>query len=461
MTTPGRRSSLSSANLPYLVVIGVSLLFIVGFVALGGLSSSGGTAGDVAAPGDTTTTTVAEDGATTEVSDGTTSTVVGDGGTTVTTAGGPTTTTSADGDAAAPAGDLAGLDLALETIVEGLAQPTFATSLPGDDRIFVLERAGTVRTVRGGTVDSEPFLDIRDRVDAASGIEIGLLGLAFHPDDPSRVFVYYTDRENEPILAEFAVNGDRADPSSERIVLDLDKVGLRHNAGMLQFGPEGHLYIAVGDGGEYYLNPQDPSTLLGGILRIDVDSTEGYVVPPSNPFAGGGAGAGEVWSWGMRNPWRYWIDPVEDLVYIADVGQADWEEINVVPLDDGGHNLGWPWFEAETCWEPPEGGCDAVDTEELVFPVHVYSHAEGTCSVTGGVVYRGSAMPALVGHYTFGDWCAGWIRTLRYEEGAASEPVSWPGLASAGQVTSFGVDGDGEILVVTSGGTLSRIVSQG
>ena len=204
------------------------------------------------------------------------------------------------------------------------------------------------------------------------------------------------------------------DPSSEIQLLTFDKPTTRHNGGMLQFGPDGYLWMSLGEGGAASVNSQDPNRLLSSILRLDVDSGEPYGIPEDNPFAGGG-GAPEVWAKGLRNPWRFSIDG--DLIYIGDVGHEDFEEIDIVPLDGAPYNFGWLRMEGTSCFQR---GCDAV-AEGLTLPVVEYTHAEG-CSVTGGFVYRGAAIPELDGHYFYGDWCGEWIRSFRYEGGEVTGP---------------------------------------
>ncbi|HSM02326.1 MAG TPA: PQQ-dependent sugar dehydrogenase [Acidimicrobiia bacterium] len=393
------------------------------------------------------------------------------GGATTTTAAGGTGTTLPDGSGATfpdgpatngptttlPATPLS--SIAVETLVEGLAQPVFATAMPGrEDVLLVVERGGRIKRVHPetGAVDSTLFLNVVDKTRANAGIEVGLLGLAFHPDFETngRVFIYYTDLAFDAVVMEYRVNSSGvADPTSETLILKVDRLAEgehRHNAGMLQFGPDGYLWIASGDNGEFSINPQDPSTLKGGILRIDVDTATPYTTPPDNPFPSGE----EMWAIGLRNPWRFDIDPIDGLIYIGDVGQSTWEEINVVPLANEGYNFGWPQMEGERCWNPATG----CQMEGMELPAVAYNHADGGhCSVTGGYVYRGLEMPELYGHYFFSDWCTGFIRSFRYENGEAGEVTDW-GLADVGQITSFGEDHDGELLVTTYGGTLYRIV---
>lgn len=346
---------------------------------------------------------------------------------------------------------LVGLDT--EIVADGLDQPIILASPPGDGRRFVAERSGVIRILG----NDEPFLDIDERVDSESGIEPGLLGLAFHPDyaDNGRFFVFYSQAGAERTrLSEFGVTAgepDRADHDSEREIIGFEKATNRHNGGMIQFGPDGYLWLSLGEGGQASVHSQDPDTLLSSILRLDVDGDEPYAVPPDNPFAGGG-GAPEVWAYGLRNPWRFSIDPVDGHVYIADVGHSDWEEVNAVPATTGGgFNFGWLRMEGFHCFQR---GCDA-QTEGLTLPVLEYPHAEG-CSITGGAVYRGTAIPELTGHYLYSDWCGGWLRSFRLEDGAATDQTEW--LTGIGQVNGFGQDSSGELYLLTWDGRVLGIV---
>jgi len=361
----------------------------------------------------------------------------------------PTTTPEA------PANPLQGL--ATEVLREGLDQPVFATTAPGDGRLFVVERSGRILIYDPATQEvlPEPFLDIRSKSLATTGIELGLLGLAFHPDYETngRFFVQYTDRSNDTAVAEYVrADLDTADPDSEEIFIAVEREGVRHNAGMLEFGPDGYLYVAIGDGGLFEEFGQDPNHLLGVILRLDMDSGDPYAIPDDNPFASGD-GAPEVWAYGLRNPWRFSIDRSSNTMFIGDVGQADAEEINAVALQPEGYNFGWPVMEGFACWLPREG----CDTSGKVLPVITYDHTEG-CSVTGGYVYRGSSIPELFGHYFYADWCTGWVRSFEPTGDGVLSERDWSDELDPGQVTSFGLDSDGELLYTTFEGTLGRIV---
>jgi glucose/arabinose dehydrogenase len=433
--------SLSRADAPFVALTALAVAAIVWSLMVqnpfgGEPQSAAGTTTTIIDPSDTTTP------------DGTATTLPGDSGTTT-----PEVSTTL------PATPLSGL--AVETIAEGLAQPVFPIALPGEDVLLVVERGGRIKRIDPdtGQVESTLFLDVVNKTRANAGIEVGLLGLAFHPEFETnrRVFIYYTDLDFDAVVIEYRVNASGvADPSSEELILKVDRLATgehRHNAGMLQFGPDGYLYIASGDNGEFSINPQDPTTLKGAILRIDVDSASPYTTPSDNPWADG-SGAPETWAIGLRNPWRFAIDPVENLMYIGDVGQSTWEEVNVVPLSPVGYNFGWPELEGTMCWSPPSD----CQTAGMEMPVVQVNHADGGhCSMTAGYVYRGAAIPELTGHFFFSDWCTGFIRSFRYENGAAGEVTDW-GLEDLGQITSFGVDHEGELLVTTWAGNLLRII---
>ncbi len=363
----------------------------------------------------------------------------------------PTTT-------AGPSAPLQGL--ALEAVATGLHQPTVVTAPGGDPRVFAVERSGSIRIIdpEAGLLE-DPYLNLRDRV-GANGIEQGMLGLAFHPDYATngRLFVYYTDLSGNRQLSEFSVSDDpnRADPEAENVLFELEQPpessDTRHYGGAVVFGPDGYLYVSLGDGADSKNQGQNPDTFFASIVRLDVDSGDPYAIPSDNPFVSGG-GAAEVWAYGLRNPWRFSIDPVENLMYIADVGQERWEEVDIVSVAEGGYNFGWPLTEGTHCFSPSD--CDMTG---LTLPVFEYDHDEG-CSITGGYVYRGNEIPELAGHYFYGDWCGLWVRSFRYEGGAVTAEQDWSGdLVEAGQVNSFGVDGAGELYLANFEGTVFRVV---
>jgi hypothetical protein len=337
-----------------------------------------------------------------------------------------------------------------EEAASGFNDPVFVTIAPGSSDLFVVEQGGSIKIVRDGQILDQPFLDIHDLVTRA-GNEQGLLGLAFHPDYPDdpRLFVDYTNTGGNTTVASYRVVDGVVDPSSATVLLTVKQPASNHNGGMVTFGPDGYLYIGLGDGGaagDKYGNGQNTDTLLAAILRIDVSAATGYTIPPGNPFAGG---APEIWEFGLRNPWRFSFD--HGLLYIGDVGQDHYEEVDVAPVDQGGLNFGWPITEALHCYKPSRG----CDTNGITMPVVEYDHSEG-CSIAGGYVYRGAAIPELDGTYFYADYCSGWIRSFRYVDGAAADEQQW--IDSIGNVTSFGLDAGGELLVVTRGGTIYRMV---
>jgi glucose/arabinose dehydrogenase len=354
-----------------------------------------------------------------------------------------------------------GLDaVALEAVATGLAFPLYLTAPEGDPRLFIVEKGGTIRIVAGGTLLPNPFLDISAQVSA--GREQGLLGLAFHPQyaGNGRFVVHYTDVAGDTRVSGFRVSSDPnlADPASEVTILSADQPFSNHNGGQVLFGPDGYLYVMLGDGG----SSDDPGgrgqalgDLLGSVLRIEPLEAGGYTVPPDNPFVGTTGALPEIWSYGLRNPWRVTFDPATDDLYIADVGEQEWEEISVSTAADGsgrGRNFGWSIMEGPACVR--DAPCD---DEGLELPVLSYNHSVG-CSVTGGFVYRGSAIPSLQGHYFYSDFCSGWVRSFRLENGSAVEQFQWPTLAPGGSVPSFGRDAAGELYVTTASGAVFKIV---
>jgi len=329
-------------------------------------------------------------------------------------------------------------------VADGFSQPVFVTAPPGDERLFVVDQPGVVWVIDEG--DPEVFLDIRNRV--VFGGEQGLLGLAFAPDFASsgRLYVNFVGSGPETRVSEFVASGGAADPGSERLVLSVDQPAPNHNGGMIGFGPDGLLWIGMGDGGgsnDRFGNAQDPSTLLGAMLRID-PAGDPYTIPASNP---GGVFAPEVVAIGLRNPWRFSFD--DGTLWIGDVGQDAWEEIDAVDVATiAGSNFGWPRYEGATCYLTDDCAAD-----DLVAPVFAYPHEEG-CSVTGGYVYRGASLPELDGHYLFGDYCAGWIHGL---PPGGDEPFELFSPGSVPGLTSFGVDSAGELYVTSAGGAVYRI----
>ena len=374
-------------------------------------------------------------------------------------AGNATPSPRASPSAAAPAG----LKVTLQPFVDGLDQPLAAVNAgDGSGRIFVAEQGGRIRIVRDGALLANPFLDVSSEISA--GGERGLLGLAFHPnypDDP-RFFVNYTDTNGDTHIASFTVepaNPDRADPGSEKQILFVDQPYANHNGGGLAFGPDGDLYIGLGDGGsggDPHENGQKLTTMLGKVLRIGVDGTTGdkaYTVPADNPFVGRTEANPEIFAYGLRNPWRFSFDRSSGDLWIGDVGQGAWEEVDVVRKGTSGQNFGWNRMEATHCFRPQEG-CDQTG---LTMPVAEYSHSNG-CTVIGGYVYRGSAQPAMAGDYLFGDYCSGTIWAIS----PAGDQLREPTVVGAmdGSLSSFGEDESGELYATDlSGGRLLRVTA--
>ncbi len=343
--------------------------------------------------------------------------------------------------------------LELTRVVSGLDGPVFLTAPPGDPRLFVVEQPGRIRIIADATLRADPFLDISSRVQA--GGERGLLGLAFHPDYASngRFYVHYTRLDGNSRIARFEVSADpdSADAASETPVLQVFQPFANHNGGMIAFGPGGELFIGLGDGGsggDPQANGQNVDTLLGALLRIDVDAAEPYAIPAGNPFAADG-GRPEIWAWGLRNPWRFAIDETEGRLWIADVGQSRAEELNRQPLDAAGVNYGWNVMEGLECFQ-----ASSCDTGGLATPLLEYEHGPG-CSVIGGFVYRGDGVPELRGEYLFSDFCAGFVRSV--PAAAATPTVTDWDTPELGRVLSFGRDADGELYILTQAGDVWRI----
>lgn len=335
-----------------------------------------------------------------------------------------------------------------------IGYPIHAEPYPGSDLMAIASKEGTVWLWDEAGVDPVPLLDITDRV--LDRGEQGLLGLAFAPDYPEsgRIFVHYTALDGDTVLAEFVEEDGQADPAGT-VLWRTPQPAANHNGGMILFGPDGYLYMGLGDGGgagDRYGHGQNDRSPLGALLRFDV-SEPGLAIPADgNPFP-----APEVWAIGLRNPWRFTIDEPSGTVIIADVGQNLFEEVSVAPLETAGLNYGWPITEGLHCFDPPSG-CDASG---LTLPVLEVPHTDsGTCSITGGVVYRGAAIPELAGHYLFSDYCGGYLRSFPVE-GPFDEPRDWTDqVGIAGQVVAFGTDHAGEVYVLTVSGSVLRLVAE-
>jgi hypothetical protein len=364
----------------------------------------------------------------------------------------------------AAATPLPSVKISLARIVSGLGSSIGVVSA-GDSRLFVIVQTGKILIVDGGAVKGT-FLDISDRI--SSGTERGLIGLAFHPQYASngRFFVRYTDKTGDVRISEFHVSSDpnKADATSERSLLTVShRLAPNHNGGTIAFGPDGYLYIGTGDGGgagDPNGNGQKLSVLLGKMLRIDVDRTSGslnYAIPADNPFVGQSGKRAEIWAYGLRNPYGFSFDKATGDLWIADVGQDHWEEVDRATAADGlgrGANYGWNVIEGGHCYAPAAG----CDTSGKVMPLAEYNHGSGDstgCSIIGGFVYRGSAHPELVGRYFFGDYCSGKIWDLA---AAGPAPQTVQDLDSSGlKITGWGQGADGELYVVATDGGLYQL----
>jgi hypothetical protein len=354
----------------------------------------------------------------------------------------------------------------LQRVGGSFSSPVYLTAPPGDTaRLFVVEKGGRLRIVRHDTLLATPFLNLSGRV--STGSEQGLLSLAFHPQYATngRLYVYYTNTAGDLRVVRYTVSADPnvADSLSGDTVLAVPHPGQsNHNGGLLLFGPDGKLYAGLGDGGgggDPDTNAQNKHRLLGKLLRLDVDGASGYTIPSDNPFATDTSARPEIWAYGLRNPWRYSFDRQTGDLYLADVGQNAWEEVNVSSTASGrgkGVNYGWDVMEGLHCYPPPGTSCNQTG---LTLPVLEYGHTGGACSITGGYVYRGTRVPSLVGHYLYADYCAGFVRSFRYVGGQATDRQDRTAqLDPQGSVSSFGEDARGELYVMTLGGELWRVV---
>jgi glucose/arabinose dehydrogenase len=355
---------------------------------------------------------------------------------------------------AAVAPSLDSLAIKFIPVASGFTKPLYLTHAgDGSGRLFVVEQAGRILIIDEGVVNPTPFLDIVSIVGSDAN-EQGLLGLAFHPNYASNglFFVNYTDKQGDTRIARYSVsdNPDVADPNSAKILLAIDQPYANHNGGQVVFGPDGYLYIGMGDGGaanDPHNNGQNLNALLGKILRIDVDNGDPYAIPQDNPFASNGQGSPEIWSYGWRNPWRFSFDRATNDMYVADVGQNQYEEVHVeLAGTPSGQNYGWRLMEGAHCFDSNE--CDPASLG-LVLPIAEYDHGQG-CSITGGYVYRGSQFPTLTGVYFYGDYCSGIMWALRHEaDGSWSQAEL---LQSGYTISSFGQDEAGEVYLVHHGG---------
>jgi glucose/arabinose dehydrogenase len=356
-----------------------------------------------------------------------------------------------------PSRDAGDFVLTVQEVATGLTSPTYVTSPPGDSRLFVVEQLGRIRIIENGQLLPTPFLDIASRI--SSGGERGLLSVAFHPSYKTNGFfyVYFTAANGDIRVERYSVsaNANIANAASSKLIITAPHSSApNHNGGLAMFGPDGKLYLGLGDGGgggDPFGNGQNKTTLLGALLRIDVDNGDPYSIPAGNPYIGVSGARPELWAIGLRNPWRYSFDKQSGLLYIADVGQDRLEEVNVVPATQAGINFGWNIMEGMSCYN-----ATTCDKTGLQLPVIDYSHSNGACSITGGFVYRGSAMPEVAGQYFYSDYCAGFLKSFRFSNGAATDAHDW-NVGSIGSITSFGEDASGELYMTSSNGKVYKL----
>lgn len=367
---------------------------------------------------------------------------------------------------------MAQVDVRTEVFLSGLSEPIVLTHAPNDaGRVFVAEKRGVIRVVRDGELLPTAFLNISSLISSFG--ERGLLGLAFSPnyDDDGWFFVHYTNNSGNTVIARYSVSStdpNVADPDSAQIILTQVQPFSNHNGGWIDFGPhDDMLYIALGDGGsggDPQGNGQRLTTLLGKILRIDVlgvpDPGLEYAIPADNPFVGTG-NAEEIWAYGLRNPWRNDFDPMTGDLYIADVGQGAREEVNFQPGDsEGGENYGWKCREGDLCFSTSAPCPSSCTINPFVDPVITYDHGPtGGCSITGGMVYRGCQIEGLQGTYFYADYCTNRVWSIRMVDGEVTEftlrTAQFGGISS---IISFGRDAQGELYVLSQGGTIRKIV---
>ncbi len=378
-------------------------------------------------------------------------------------------------------------DISLSSIqiANGFTKPVYVCQPPGDnDRLFVLEQKGIIKIIKNGMTVRKPYADLRNKVHnpITPGDERGLLGLAFHANYQNNGFVYinYSDKNDHTIVSRFRVasDPDRLDTKSEKVLIKLKQPFSNHNGGHMEFGPDGYLYISVGDGGQWgdpYNNAQNLGNLFGKILRIDVDTGDPYAIPDDNPFINNEDAKDEIWLYGLRNVWRFSFDWGKGDVYLGDVGQDLWEEIDFVAAENaGGQNFGWRVMEGNHCYNPKED-CEPTG----VLPIFEYPNdanymkiltgmdepnVDG-CSVTGGYVYRGSAISELQGTYFFADYCSGNIWTFKEKNGKATEfqnrteEISLGGGGFTNYISSFGEDNNGELYIVDYNGIIFKLTA--
>lgn len=354
------------------------------------------------------------------------------------------------------------LKLALQAVATGLDSPVFLTAPTGDARLFIVERSGKIRIVQNATLLTAPFLDISNRTTTDN--ERGLLSMAFHPQFATNglFFVFYTDVFGDLVIERFSVpqaNANVANLLSGLRILTIPHPTFgNHNGGLVAFGPDGFLYVGTGDGGgagDPFGNAQNTNSLLGKLLRIDVNAAtvaQPYTIPLSNPFINQTGTRPEIWAYGLRNPWRYAFDAT--LLYIADVGQNRREEVDVAGVGQAGLNYGWNITEGTLCFRG-----DPCNRQGITLPIFEYDHSNNRCSITGGYVYHGTAIPEVQGRYFYSDFCAGQLQSFLQVNGTATEQKDW-GIQNIGSILSFGEDAQRELYLLSGNGTVFRIVRE-
>jgi glucose/arabinose dehydrogenase len=354
--------------------------------------------------------------------------------------------------------------LAVKEVASGLSTPVLLTAPAGDTRRFIVERPGRIRILSSdGTLRSTAFLDLSGLISTDG--EGGLLSMAFHPGyaQNGRFYIYYTDKFSNIAIDEVKVSADAnvADANSlKRIITIPHPTYTNHYGGMLAFGADGYLYAGTGDGGgagDPGGNAQNLDSLLGKLLRLKVDNVVAplYNVPADNPFVGQAGKRGEIWAYGLRNPWRFAFDNTSSSLYIADVGQALKEEVDVVATGAKPINYGWNTMEGSSCYNAA-----TCSQQGLTLPVFEYDHGSNNangCSITGGFVYRGTALPELAGRYLYSDYCKGFLKSFLYANGAVSEGKDWA-VGDLGQIPGFGQDAAGELYMLSESGKVYQII---
>ena len=354
------------------------------------------------------------------------------------------------------------VDLRLEKLVDGLDHPVqMVDPNDGTGRFFIVEKTGKIRIFKDGKLADQPFLDITNQV--STGLEQGLLSMAFHPNfaKNGEFFIDYTDTKGNTQVERWSVSksdANAADPQSKKTILTVDQPYPNHNGGLLLFGPDGMLYIGLGDGGsegDPQHNGQNLDTLLSKILRIDVDTTTAnlaYGIPKDNPFVNKAGARPETWAWGLRNPWRFSFDKKTGDLLIGDVGQDTYEEADFDPAGKGGLNFGWSIMEADSCYK-----ASTCDQSGLTLPFFWYSHKVGGCSITGGYVYRGTKIKGLDGTYLAADYCSGLLWQV-HPDGKGGSTVDEP-ISTGTTPSSFAEDASGELYLIDLQGAIYKIMA--